>query len=193
MVVFNWMKNILEWGPNIHESMNHWEAGSLPVVVSLKDTAYSRINGIPKVWIQMRRKDFHSQMGFCSLPVVPGPVSWFSVSISGCTLSAYAEVGQISDFLNLIQLCWIKLLVPRGRIELPTRGFSGLCSTDWATSARAVTIKRNGLRVKVRFFLWLLFEEDLEDLMDFSWNMQCMEDPWSFSPRVCWEPGTFML
>ena len=27
------------------------------------------------------------------------------------------------------------IMVPQGRIELPTRGFSVLCSTDWATEA----------------------------------------------------------
>ena len=30
---------------------------------------------------------------------------------------------------------FLKKMVPQGRIELPTQGFSVLCSTDWATEA----------------------------------------------------------
>ena len=69
-----------------------------------------------------------------------------------CDWSWWSESNQQpsdykSDALPLSHTSIKKILplVPWGGIEPPTRGFSVLCSTDWATKACGFTIKnRNG-------------------------------------------------
>ena len=74
-----------------------------------------------------------------------------------------STLARLHSTTELYPHIWL-LLVPRGGIEPPTRGFSVLCSTDWAIWAYISALVSNA-NFRIDFYLaWLSDSHQIKDL-----------------------------